>query len=186
MGCFTVVINLQALFLKAALVAGVVFGALWVARPYVKAVPGKPGAALCALRELLAYLCAQIILNLMFLLSYVFYTKNEKVPDLSDLSVGFIFISVVFFFIIWRYGALSAHPASLVPPALYSGFLLYRFFASGGGVGFFGYFVFNPMFGLIGSGLVGGIGAVSALLPLAAAGLGRGLAVKRIDKKGGM
>lgn len=174
-------LNLQDMFLKAFAAVLVLFSVLWLVKRYIRT------AVLRAVRESLCFASAQVLLNLVFLISYVFYVKNGTVPDLSDMSVGFTVICPVVFFVLWRYGAFSPSPLSLITPALYSGFLVYRFFASGTGLGFFGYLLYNPLFGLIGAGLTGKmrlLGAVSALLPFACAALGRGVAVKRIDKRG--
>lgn len=180
------ILNLQDLFLKAFAGISVLLGVLWAIKNKLAMLGGALGTALRAARNILTFAATQVLLNLLFLLSYVFFVKNGTVPNLSDISVGFTVICPVAYFVLWRYGALSHSSWTLVAPGIYSAFLLYRFFISGVGVGFFGYLLYNPLFGLIGSTLTGGkraLGAVSAVLPFACAALGRGLALKRIDKR---
>lgn len=177
--------NLQDVFLKLMGVTALFFAVLCVIKKPLQAVPRFWGTALRALYGIAAWAACQFMLNLVFLVSYVLYVKDGVDLTFSDLGVAFTAVSVIAYFLIWRFEVLSRNPWSLFPSALYSGFLLYRFLASGGGLGFFGYIVYNPMFGFIGSNLQDEkrlLASVSALLPFACTALGKGLAAKRIDK----
>ncbi len=179
------VANLQNMFLKAFGIATLVFAGLCLAKRFTGAVPGKAGAALCALRGALCYGFFQLLQNLTFFAAYAFYVKQGVELSFSDLGVACTAVSVVAFFLLWRLGGLDKSPLSLIPAAVYSGFLVYKFAAAPSGLGFFGYLLYNPMFGFIGNALQGTkrlLAVCSALLPFACAALGRGLAVKRIDK----
>ncbi len=139
------------------------------------------------LGDLLRYLCLQLLSGLVFVFCYVLFIKNGKTPSLSDLGVAFIPISVLIHLAAWRYGALGLHVNRLLIPLAYAVFLTVRFFSAKGTVSLFGYLIFNPSFGFIGSAFASSplrfLGAVSALLPFATAALGRGLALKGIDKR---
>lgn len=177
--------NLQNTFLTAFGVVTLAFAGLCVAKRFTGAVPGVAGTVLCALQGVLCYGAFQILQNLAFLATYVFYVKDGVDLTFSDLGVAFTAVSVVAFFLLWRFGGLDKSPLSLVPAAAYSAFLVYRFAVSPSGLGFFGYLLYNPMFGFIGNALYGEkrvLAVCSALLPFACAALGRGLALKRIDK----
>lgn len=177
--------NLQDVFLKAMAMAVTAFGLLCLLKYVFKAVPRFWGAAFRTGFDFLIWAVLQIMLNLAFLASYVFYVKNGADIKLADLGVAFIAVSAVGFYLAWRLGALERGIVTLLPAAVYGGFLLYRFFVAGTGLGFFGYVVYNPMFAFIGSGIRSekpALAALSALLPLACSAIGRGLAVKSIDK----
>ncbi len=132
----------------------------------------------------LRFLCLQGLLGLAFVLCYVLFLKNGITLSLSRLGVAFIPFTVLAYFGVWRYGALSDAGASLLFPLGYCLFLLWRYFSSGDGLGAFSYVIFNPAFGFIGSQVKGALGSVSAVLPLICAIIGRGVAVKTIDKRG--
>lgn len=138
--------------------------------------------------DLLRYLCIQVLSGLAFVFSYVLFIKNGKNPSLSDLGVAFIPLSILIHMASWRYGVFNRSLNRLFIPLAYTVFLLFRFFSAKGTVALFGYLIFNPSFGFIGSRFANGsfrfLGAFSALLPFASAALGRGLALKGIDKRG--
>lgn len=177
--------NLQDVFLKATAAVLACFGGLCLLKYVLKAVPRFWGTAFRALADWVLWLCLQLFLNLAFLASYVLYVKNGTDLGAADLGVAFIAVSIILFFLAWRGKVLSDGVYTLLPAGLYSAFLLYRFFAADGGLGFFGYVLYNPMFAFIGSNLQGkerAIACLSAVLPLVCGVLGRGLALKRIDK----
>ncbi len=177
--------NLQDVFLKAMAVVLLCFAALCTVKHFAKAVPRFWGTAFRTGMDFLIWTCMQLLLNLAFLASYVLYAKNGTDLKLADLGIAFIAVSVVAYWLAWRLGALGRGAITLLPAFVYGAFLLYRFFGAGEGLAFFGYAIYNPMFAFIGSNLQGDIralAAVSALLPLACSALGRGLAVKSIDK----
>ncbi len=177
--------NLQDVFLKAMAAVFLCFAALCIVKHFVKAVPRFWGTAFRTVLDWAIWACLQLLLNLAFLVSYVLYAKNGTDLSFSDLGVAFTVVSALVFCLAWRLGFLGQSAVVLLPALAYSVFLLHRFFAAGGGLGFFGYAIYNPMFAFIGSNLQGNsrtLAAVSALLPLACSALGRGLAVKSIDK----
>jgi len=173
-------INLSRVFLLALTAVGAVFALLC----YLK---GK----LRGFRffgDSLRFLCIQALISLTFLLVYAFFVKNGQSPVLSDVGVAFIPLTIGAYWAAWGLGALSPSPTRLLLPFGYSVFLFFRYFTAGEGLGFFGYAVFNPPFAFIGSRLFSGplktFGALSALVPLFCAVIGRGFGVKMIDKKG--
>lgn len=176
-------LNLQTVFLKMFFGAVGLFVLLCLARRPLGRLPLPWGGVLAAAGDCASYLLAQLLLNLAFVGTYVLYVKNGYTPSLSDLGVAFTVVSVLAFFFLWRFGAFSKKAGFLFYPCAYTLFLLVRYLNSGTGVDFFGYLVFNPMFAFIGAESRG-IGTVSVLLPLACCCLGRGLALKRIDKSG--
>lgn len=172
-------LNLQNAFLKAMGACALAIAFFCIIKRPLASVPKPLGTALCAFRELCTYALLQLGLNLVYMTGYVLYVKNGEDVAFSDLGVAFIAVAVAVFYLAWRLGALSRSGFTLLPAALYSGFLLCKFFSVGKGLGIFGYIMVNPVFGFIGDG---GWRAVSALLPFACAALGWGLAVKNIDK----
>lgn len=170
-------INLSYVFLLA--LAGLL--ALFALLCFLKGRLGK--GFWSVLGEALRYLCLQGLVSLVFLLCYAFFIKNGFSPSLSDMGVAFIPLAIGIHWAAWRLGALSPSPTRLWLPFAYSVFLLYKFFTAGGGVSFFGYVVFNPAFAFIGSLLADSplkpFGAISALLPMLCALIGRGISLRR-------
>lgn len=164
-------IDLQRIFLLAAAVAVAAFLALW----WLK---GRLGKAFAVIGDGLRYMVLNLIISLLFLFCYVLAVKNGYTPSAADMGVAFIPLAVLVYRSVWRLGALSAHWYTLVFPALYSLFLLYRYFTTGG----LGYLLFNPSFGFIGITLADTplmpLGALGAVLPFACAALGKGLGAK--------
>ncbi len=175
-------INLQDKFLSAFFAVCLGFAALLLLGRWLrgrKGTVGRVSFALCV-----CFICGvgQLFMNLSFVLCYALYVKNGSSPALSDMGVAFIGVSVGFFYLLWRLSALPRTAYSLLPHGLYSAFLLYRFFFAEGLWGRVTYLVINPLFGFIGGGKAGALGAVGALLPFACAALGRGLGVAGVDK----
>ena len=176
--------NLQNVFLKAVLAVSLAFAFICAVKKPLKTVPGSMGTVFRAVRETLAYGLFQLLLNMVYIIFYVLYIKNGTAVRFSDLGAAFTLVSVLCFYFLWRHGALSLTAYTLLPAAVYCCFLIYRIRLAKGKLGFFSYVIFNPMFGFIGNGAKGGtVAVISALLPVACAALGRGLALKRIDKK---
>lgn len=176
--------NLQNVFLKALLAVSLAFAFICAVKKPLKTVPGVSGTVFRAVRETLAYGLFQLELNLVYIIFYVLYVKNGTAVQFSDLGVAFTLVSVLCFYLLWCCGAFSTTAYTLLPAAVYCCFLIYRICLVKGKLGFFSYIIFNPMFGFIGNGTKDGtVAVISALLPFACAALGRGLALKRIDKK---
>lgn len=174
-------LNLQRLFFIALAVLAAVFALLCRFKGTIKI------KAIRWLGDALRYACLQGFISLAFLGVYVLYVKNGLFPRLADLGVAIVPFSVFVFWAAWRLGALSSSRASLLCPAAYSLFLLWRFFSSTGTLSSFIYVLLNPVYGFVGSHLLDSslrpLAAVSAVLPFACAALGYGLALKGIDKK---
>lgn len=174
-------INLSRVFLTVFLSLAAVFALLCFLKGRFK----YGGFALAG--DILRYLCLQGLISLTFLLSYVLFIKNGVTPALSDIGVAFIPLTVGVYWAAWGLGVLSPSPWRLCLPLAYSLFLLWRFFTAGKGIAFFGYIIFNPSFGFIGSQLSDStlkpLAALGALLPFCCAAIGRSLGVKTIDKK---
>lgn len=170
-------INLQNIFLLALGGVLTVFALLWVLK-------GRFGnGATAVVGDAARFVCLQALLAAAFLLCYVFCVKNGIDASPSDLSVGFLPLAIGIFWAAWRYGALSPDANRLWLPFAYSVFLLCRFFTVKGSFGFFNYVVYNIAFGFIGGGACRPLAAINALLPFACAAIGRGMAVKTIDKR---
>ena len=174
-------INLTRLFFQALFFICAAFALLCFFKGKFKKT------VLHSIGEGLRYICLQCFLNLVFFAVYIMYIKNGRSPSGSDVGVSLLPFSAAVFWAAFRFSALSADVKTLLYPALYSALLLVGFFVSGSGVKFLGYILLNPIYGFIGSGLVQGklrpLAAVSALLPFACAALGRGIALKGIDRK---
>ena len=107
--------------------------------------------------SLFYYSLVQLLLTLCFAVCYVLFIRNGVHPDAGDLGVVFVFVeALVSGAAVWC-GLFSASAVALLPSALHSGFLAYKWFAcalkygAGGSSKYLGYILFNPVFGFIGA-----------------------------------
>ncbi len=159
-------VYLWAFFAVAAVVVGLCFASrLW-----------KTRKAWRAFQSALLFAAVQCLLSLAFLGCYVLYVKNGFSVSPSRLGVAFFFFSSAVHFLFWRLGGMYEGWLSLVAPMAYSLFLLVNCRA-----GVLKTLIYNPIYGFIAAETPFPLSAVAALLPLAAACVGRAVAL--IDKR---
>lgn len=161
--------DFQQIYLKLLILLGLVTAALCFSGRYCR------HKALRFLQSAAVFAAVQGLLCLAFLGCYVLYVKNGFSVSPSRLGVVFFPVSVLVFFLFWRFGGMTRHPLSLVAPALYCGFLLLNCKS------LVKTLIFNPIYGFIAAETPFPLCAVAAVLPFLAAAVGRVLAA--IDKK---
>lgn len=143
--------------------------------------------------SLFYYSLVQLLLTLCFAVCYVLFIRNGVHPDAGDLGVVFVFVeALVFGTAVW-FGLFSASAVALLPSALHSGFLAYKWltcalkYGAGGSSKYLGYILFNPVFGFIGAPYASTslyvLHFLSALLPFACFALGHSVAKRTVRKR---